>query len=78
VPFAPVQTIPEVIDDPQIRHLGTFYPETHPTEGGLTLIRRPVHIDGSREIDGRAPPTLGQHTAEILATLKSGRNKTTS
>jgi crotonobetainyl-CoA:carnitine CoA-transferase CaiB-like acyl-CoA transferase len=38
---------------------------------------RPVRIDGSRKVDGRAPPTLGQHTAEILATLKSGRNKTT-
>jgi formyl-CoA transferase len=75
VPFAPVQTIPEVIDDPQIRHLGTFYRETHPTEGDLTLIRRPVHIDGSNAVDGRAPPTLGQHTAEILETLKSGRSK---
>lgn len=75
VPFAPVQTISEVIDDPQIRHLGTFYQETHTTEGALTLIHRPVRIDGSREIDGRAPPTLGQHTAEILATLPSGRAK---
>jgi crotonobetainyl-CoA:carnitine CoA-transferase CaiB-like acyl-CoA transferase len=69
VPFAPVQTIPEVLDDPQIKHLGTFYQQTHPTEGLLTLMRRPISIDGSRDIPSRPPPTLGEHTGEILQEL---------
>jgi crotonobetainyl-CoA:carnitine CoA-transferase CaiB-like acyl-CoA transferase len=69
VPFAPVQTVAEVLDDPQIKHLGTFYEQTHPTEGPLTLIRRPVLIDGSRDIESRPPPTLGEHTSEVLAEL---------
>jgi crotonobetainyl-CoA:carnitine CoA-transferase CaiB-like acyl-CoA transferase len=66
VPFAPVQTIPDVLDDPQIRHLRTFYEDAHPVEGPLTLLNRPVLIDGSREVRRRPPPTLGEHTAEVL------------
>lgn len=69
VPFAPIQTIAEVLDDPQVKHLGTFYDQDHPTEGPLTLIRRPVLIDGQREVASRPPPTLGEHTSEILAEL---------
>lgn len=72
VPFAPVQTVPEVLDDPQIRHLETFYQQEHPTEGPLTLVHRPILIDGSRDIQSRPPPTLGEHTGEILQEL-SGR-----
>jgi crotonobetainyl-CoA:carnitine CoA-transferase CaiB-like acyl-CoA transferase len=67
VPFAPVQTIAEVLEDSQTKHLGTFYAEEHPTEGHLTLIRRPVLIDGQRNVGSRPPPTLGEHTREILA-----------
>ena len=69
VPFAPVQTISEVLDDPQIKHLGTFHQQTHPTEGPLTLLRRPILIDGNRDIQSRPPPTLGEHTGEILQEL---------
>lgn len=72
VPFAPVQTVPEVLDDPQIKHLETFYQQEHPTEGPLTLVHRPILIDGSRNIQSRPPPTLGEHTGEILQEL-SGR-----
>ena len=69
VPFAPIQTVAEVLDDPQVKHLATFYGEDHPTEGRLTLIRRPILIDGEREVTSRPPPTLWEHTAEILAEL---------
>ena len=71
VPFAPVQTVSEVLDDPQIKHLETFYQQTHPTEGPLTLIRRPILIDGNRDIQSRPPPTLGEHTREILQDLSA-------
>jgi len=73
VPFAPVQTVSEVLDDPQIKHLGTFYQQRHPTEGLLTLIRRPISIDGNRDIQSRPPPTLGEHTHEILRELPDNR-----
>jgi crotonobetainyl-CoA:carnitine CoA-transferase CaiB-like acyl-CoA transferase len=69
VPFAPVHNIPEVIDDPQIKHLETFRTLRHPTEGDIVSIRRPVRIDGGRDGSDLPAPTLGQHTNEVLLEL---------
>jgi formyl-CoA transferase len=60
LPFAPVNAIPEVLADPQVRHLGTFEPTQHPTEGEIVGIRNPIRINGIRG-PVVAPPTLGEH-----------------
>lgn len=65
VPHAPIWSVPEVIEDPQVRHLGTFYEMQHPKEGCVTGIRRPVTIDGERGPDKMAAPSLGEHSAAI-------------
>jgi formyl-CoA transferase len=70
VPFAPVNTLPEVFDDPQIKHLDPYFTTSHATEGEMTLLRRPIRFDGSRDDQPlNAPPTLGEHTAELLAEI---------
>jgi crotonobetainyl-CoA:carnitine CoA-transferase CaiB-like acyl-CoA transferase len=69
VPFAPVHSLQNVLDDPQVRHLETFYRQRHPTEGEITAIHRPVLIDGQREQRALPAPTLGEHTDEVLAEL---------
>jgi formyl-CoA transferase len=70
VPFAPILTLPEVMEDPQVRHLDSFFKVTHPTEGETTLTRRPVRFDGSRDDQPtRPPPALGEHADEILTEL---------
>jgi crotonobetainyl-CoA:carnitine CoA-transferase CaiB-like acyl-CoA transferase len=46
VPFAPIHDLAEVLEDPQVRHLRTFYEQEHPTQGKITAIHRPVLIDG--------------------------------
>ena len=69
VPFAPINSLPEVLEDPQVRHLGTFYRQQHPTEGEVVAIHAPVHIDGRREERAQAAPTLGEHTDAVLAEL---------
>jgi formyl-CoA transferase len=69
VPFAPVQSLPDVLEDPQVRHLGTFYKQQHASEGEITAIHRPVLIDGAREERALPAPTLGEHTDEVLAEL---------
>mgnify|MGYP001403147557 CR=1 FL=1 len=69
VPFAPVHNIEDVLDDPQVKHLETFRTLQHPTEGALTAIRRPVHIDGGRDGSDLPAPTLGEHTDQVLKEL---------
>jgi crotonobetainyl-CoA:carnitine CoA-transferase CaiB-like acyl-CoA transferase len=70
VPHAPVLTLPEVIDDPQVRHLGTFVDIEHPAHGLQKTIRRPVSYNGQREDQPlNAAPDLGEHNAEVLGAL---------
>ena len=66
VPFAPELGLQDLEHDPQIRHLGTFYVTGHPNHGTVRAQHRPVYVDGSRNIDFRPPPDLGEHTDEVL------------
>jgi formyl-CoA transferase len=72
VPFAPVNTIPEVMDDPQVRQAGTFYETDHPQHGRMVGIHRPVTIDGARGPTTRPAPVLGEHDAAIRAEFRLG------
>ena len=66
VPFAPVKSIPDVYQDPQVTHLQSFFEVTHPTEGTVYGVRSPVHYDGLRDEMIGPPPALGQHTEKLL------------
>jgi crotonobetainyl-CoA:carnitine CoA-transferase CaiB-like acyl-CoA transferase len=67
VPCAPVYDVTEVLDDPHVKHLGTFVTLEHRDVGKVVSIRRPVLFDESRDDQpAHAPPTLGEHTDEIL------------
>lgn len=65
VPFAPVNNVPEVMADSQVRHLETFYKVEHPERGVLTAIHRPVRINGQRGPVDKAAPVLGEHSDAI-------------
>jgi len=67
VPAAPVNDVPQVFDDPQVRHLDSFMTLNHPEMGAVTSIRRPVFRDSSRaDQPQRPPPMLGEHTEQVL------------
>ena len=66
VPFGVENELQDLEDDPQIKHLDVFYEVEHPSIGKVKAPRRPVRIDGSRDIDFRPPPDLGEHTDEVL------------
>lgn len=66
VPSAPVHSIAEAMQDPEVKHLGLFYEYEHPRFGKLTGMHRSARIDGERETDPLPPPALGEHTDWIL------------
>ena len=66
VPYAAVNAIADVLDDPQVAALETLFVTQHPTQGRITGIHSPLHVDGAR-ITPRVPaPTLGEHTEQVL------------
>jgi crotonobetainyl-CoA:carnitine CoA-transferase CaiB-like acyl-CoA transferase len=66
VPHAPVATLDEVPSLEQVQHRKTFQRIQHSTEGEVTFVRSPITYDGDME-DGRyPPPTLSEHTEEVL------------
>lgn len=66
VPFAPEHRLHELQDDPQVRHLEVFYEVEHPAEGVVRSAHRPMRFDGDHRSAFRPPPTLGEHTREVL------------
>lgn len=66
VPFVAERRLSELQDDPQVRQLDLFY-DVVAAGGAARSVHRAIRIDGSREIDYRAPPMLGEHTREVLA-----------
>src|SRR5208282_3674603 len=69
VPAAQVNSIPEALADPEVKHLGIFHTLEHPHYGKLTAMRRSARIDGERETDPLPPPALGEHTDRLLGEI---------
>jgi len=68
VPCAPVQDLAAVQDDPQVVATGLVQRVAHPA-GDVRVVGSPMRLDGVRPRVRRAPPLLGQHTAEVLSAL---------
>src|SRR5580704_6251450 len=69
VPHALESTLSELEDDRQVQHLDIFHDLEHPAVGRVRSIRRAIRCDGSREMDFRPPPLLGEHTREVLGEM---------
>ena len=66
---APVNALPDVVRDPQVRHNGMIVTTEHATLGPLDVTGVPVKLGRTPGSVRRAPPVLGQHTEEVLAEL---------
>ena len=70
VPCAPVNTIDQVFADAQVDARGMRIRMPHPLAGeDVRLVGSPIRLSGTPVSYRRAPPTLGQHTDEVLAEL---------
>ena len=70
VPCAPVNTIDQVFADPRIEARGMEIGMPHPLAGeDIRLVGSPVGLSRTPASYRRAPPTLGQHTDEVLAEM---------
>jgi crotonobetainyl-CoA:carnitine CoA-transferase CaiB-like acyl-CoA transferase len=68
VPCAPVQDLASLPSDPQLVATGLIQSVDHPA-GPVRVVGSPYRIDGVRPRVRRAPPTLGQHTVDVLSAL---------
>jgi crotonobetainyl-CoA:carnitine CoA-transferase CaiB-like acyl-CoA transferase len=68
VPCGPVQDLAAVQSDPQVVATGLLQQVDHPA-GPVRVVGAPFLLDGRRPRVRRAPPLLGQHTAELLRAL---------
>jgi crotonobetainyl-CoA:carnitine CoA-transferase CaiB-like acyl-CoA transferase len=69
VPAAPINTVDQVVSDPQVRLRGMVADLEHPTLGTLKTLGTPVKPDGAPPFHPAAPSTLGQHTESVLREL---------
>ena len=63
VPCSPINTIDQVVEEPQVKALGMFQLSPDRTE---TLLGLPLSFDGVRPPFRRGAPELGAHTDEVL------------
>jgi crotonobetainyl-CoA:carnitine CoA-transferase CaiB-like acyl-CoA transferase len=68
VPCAVVQDLASLPQDPQLVATGQLQEVDHPA-GPVRVVGSPYRLDGERPRVRRAPPLLGQHTAEVLCAL---------
>lgn len=64
VPFAPIHGVDQVVDDPQVRHLGLIVP-VEPAHTATESVRPPVQFDRERAKRVRPAPLLDEHGAGI-------------
>jgi crotonobetainyl-CoA:carnitine CoA-transferase CaiB-like acyl-CoA transferase len=73
VPFAPINSVDKVVEDPQVRHLGIVVPVQR-AHGGAAAVRPPIQFDGERADSVLTAPLLDEHGAAIRAALARGQD----
>jgi formyl-CoA transferase len=66
VPCGPINNIAQALADPQVAARALRIDLPHPTAGVVPLVANPIKLSATPPRYEHPPPTLGQHTADIL------------
>jgi formyl-CoA transferase len=71
VPSGPVYSVEQVLDHPQVRDRGMVatFPNVPGVGRDVRVVRTGIKMDGEAPSVDAPPPTLGQHSDELLAEL---------
>ena len=69
VPNGPINDIAQVYEEPQVQARGIRVDLDHPVAGKLPTVASPMRFSATKVEYRGAPPTLGQHTEEVLKSL---------
>lgn len=69
VPCGPINTVPMVFTDDQVKHRKMLRSLPHPLAGEVPSVVSPMRFERSELTFTSAPPLLGEHTAEIMHQL---------
>lgn len=66
IPVGPINNLAQVFDHPQVRSREMRLDLPHPLSGTVPSVASPIKMSGTPLRYEAAPPTLGQHTQEVL------------
>ncbi len=69
LPAGPINGMDAVFSDPQVLARQMLQTVEHPVDGELSMVGPPLKVPTAPSAIRRAPPTLGQHTDEVLGEL---------
>jgi crotonobetainyl-CoA:carnitine CoA-transferase CaiB-like acyl-CoA transferase len=69
IPAGPINTIDVALAHPQVQYRDMVLSVEHSTEGTVRMVGSPIKLSGHTPTPTTAPPTLGEHTDQVLAEL---------
>lgn len=69
IPCGPLNTIPEIVRDPQVAERGMIREVTHHTAGTIPIANTPVRMSRSESGIKGPPPDVGEDTRDVLEEL---------
>jgi crotonobetainyl-CoA:carnitine CoA-transferase CaiB-like acyl-CoA transferase len=69
IPAGPINTVGEVLEDPQIHAREMVRELIHPEYGPLKVLGIPIKLSGTPGFVENAPPKFGEHNEEVLQSL---------
>ena len=69
IPASRINTIDDLLEDPQLKASGLFREREHPTEGRYIEVRPPVRFSAAPSESLAHPATIGEHSEEVAREL---------